>query len=683
MLAFTPRCSEAAARTLPQAQAALAADLRPRETIVSKLLRNIALATTCAALVAAFGMVANSQTTPAPAKAGIARKAEDFRLVDQRSKSHLLSYYKNSPAIVIITQQNGASAIRNAADTIRGLQASFAADQITLLMLNSNPADNRASIARDMAGLGLDLPVLIDDTQLVGEGLGASRVAQAFVIDPKTWNIVYSGPIAKGAKAYVADAVRSLLAGRPVAVASAPLDTPMIVFPNRAQNADFAKISYEREVAPILAKNCVSCHAEGGIAPFAMNSFERVKGFAPMIRETIRTDRMPPYNADPHVGAFKGDMNLSVKDAQTLVHWIEAGAPRGSGADPLKANAKAAPEWELGEPDLILTLPSFAVPATGIVAYQNPTIKNPMTEGRWLRASTIKVGDRKAVHHLLSPVGGYAVGAESTVYPDGTGVWVEPGQTLRFQLHYTPYGKAATDTTRVGLYFYPKDKPPTVVRRGGVVLNSGIEIKPNAARHKEVSYATFPAAATLYSVFPHAHYRGENVEVSLLRPGETKEELILALPKYDFNWQRGYELKTPIKIVAGTKLITRYEYDNSKNNFANPDPNITVRWGEQSHQEMQYTALGYRWDDEAVGNLKPEHQRAFEESRVLGMMDSNIDGKVSKNELRGRQAAALLANWDRLDLDKDGALASAELSGLNRTMTSAINAAQAQQSIGQ
>ncbi len=647
---------------------------------------SIALATVSAAAIIAAGVAANGQTVGAVAAAAqvkVAERADDFRLVDHKSKTQLLSYYKNSPAVVIISQQNGAKAIRDAAAEIKTLQASFASKEVPLLLLNSNPADNRDTIAAEMASLGLDVPVLLDDTQLVGEGLGVSRVAQAIVIQPKTWKVVYSGPISAGSKTYVADAVNSLVAGTPVKVSMAEIKTPLIAFPNRDRKAEFARISYEKEISPILAKNCVSCHAEGGIAPFAMNSYDVVKQFGPMIREAIRTDRMPPYNADPHVGQFKDDMNLSVKDAQTLVHWIEAGSPRGAGEDPLKINAKVAPEWELGEPDLVLTLPSFAVPASGIVDYQNPMLKNPLTEGRWLRASTIKVGDRQAVHHLLSPVGGYAVGAESTVYPADTGTWVEPGQNLRFQLHYTPYGKATTDVTKVGLYFYPKDKPPSIVRRNAVVLNAGIEIKPNAARHKETAYSVFPGAATLYSVFPHAHYRGENVEVSLLKPGAAKEELILSLPKYDFNWQRGYEFKTPIQIAPGTKLITRYEYDNSKNNPANPDPSITVKWGEQSHEEMQYTAFGFRWNEETVENRKPEYQKGLEDSRIMGMMDVNIDGKVAKDEVRGRMAQLLIANWDKVDANKDGFLTPDEMGSINQMMTGRINEAQNQQSIGQ
>ncbi len=654
------------------------------------------LATTALGGIVAVAYAQTMSAAGTVTQVKVAERADNFRLVDQASKAHELHYYKNSPAIVIVAAQNGSQNIRDAAPALKALKAAYAAKDVPVFLLNSNAADNRETIAAEMKTLGLDLPVLIDDTQLIGESLGVSRVGEAFVIDPKTWKIVYHGPIddrfagksakpnAKVKKAYVSDAVASLVSGEAVKVSTAKIDTPKLSFPQRDKSADFAKISYTNEIAPLLAKNCVACHSEGGIGPFAMDSYEKVKGFAPMIREAIRTDRMPPYNADPHVGKFAGSMNLEAKDQQTLVHWIEAGAPRGAGDDLLKINAKPAPEWELGEPDLVLTLPSFKVPASGIVDYQNPTVVNPLTEGRWLRASTVKPSDRRAVHHLLSNgAGGYAVGAETTVYPKGTGTWVEAGQTFRFQMHYTPYGKESVETTRVGLYFYPKDAPPEIMRRSAVIANAGITIPPNTARHEEMAYISFPEKATLYSVFPHAHYRGENMAISLLEPGAKEEKLIVSLPKYDFNWQRGYDFATPISIKPGTKLITRYQYDNSKNNPANPDPSITVTWGEQSHEEMQYTALGFRWDDETVANRKDDYQKRLEASRSIGIMDTNLDGKVAKTEVRGRMGQMISANFDKLDTDKDSFLSEAELATVTGNINRRIAQAQAQQSVGQ
>jgi hypothetical protein len=658
-------------------------------------LMGVAMATVATAAlvgVAAFGQTDRAASALTQVK--VAEKVDNFRLVDQDSKSQDLYYNKNAAAVVIVSWADGQFS-RDTAPAIEALKAKYAGKNVRFFMLDSTPTDNRDAIGAEVKKASLSIPVMMDDNQLIGESLGVSKVGEAFVIDPKTWKVAYHGPIddrfagksakpkAAVKKAYVADAIDALVAGHPVEVTNVKLDSPAIAFPERNRQADFVKISYTNDVAPILAKNCVACHSEGGIGPFAMDSYEKVKGFAPMIREAIRTDRMPPYNADPHVGKFANDMNLSNADAKTLVHWIEAGAPRGTGEDPLKINAKPAPEWPLGKPDMIITLPAFNVPASGVVDYQNPVVDNPMTEGRWLRASTVKAGDRRAVHHLLSNgVGGYAVGAESTEYPAGTGSWVAAGQKFRFQMHYTPYGKETTDVTRVGLYFYPKGQEPNIVRRSAVIANPAIEIPPGEARHKEVAYITFPQNATLYTVFPHAHYRGENAQVFMQKPGG-KEELILSLPKYDFNWQRGYDFATPISLPAGTKIITRYEYDNSRDNPANPDPTITVKWGEQSFEEMQYTALGFRWDDETVQNQKPEYMTALNASRSIGIMDSNLDGKVEKNEVRGRMGEMLRANWDKLDANKDGFLDEKELAGTTAQLNRRIADAQAQQSIGQ
>jgi mono/diheme cytochrome c family protein len=642
--------------------------------------------------LAGAGVVAIADPAPTPAVTPVtaAAKAENFRLTDHRSYSHELFYYRDAPAIVLISHASGAAHLKAAAPALKELQAKYGEKGVKFFLLNSKAGEKRETVAAEMAALGLDMPVLMDDAQLVGSALGVTRAAEVFVVNPKSWQVVYNGPIddrfagktpakAKAAKAaYLADALEATVAGQPVVKASVKLESPKLAFPDRDRRAEWAQISYANDVAPILQKNCVACHSEGGIGPFAMTSYEMVKGFAPMIREAIRTDRMPPFNADPHVGpGFKDSMNLSQADMKTLVHWIEAGAPRGAGGDPLKASAKPAPEWELGEPDVIITLPEYKIPASGIVDYQNPVVKSPLTEGRWLRASTVNVGDRQAVHHLLSPVGGYAVGAETTKHPENTGVWAEPGANLRFQLHYTPYGKETTDVTRVGLYFYPKGQEPELVRRSTVVLNAGIEIPPHAARHEETAYITFPKDAVLYTVYPHAHYRGENMHVSIQRPGE-KEEMILSLPKYDFNWQRGYEFAKPISLPAGTRVITRYQYDNSAANRANPDPSIKVTWGEQSHEEMQYTALGFRWTDETAKNQKPEYMELLNSSRTFGMLDRNIDGKVEREEVRGRMGEMVRANFDRLDADKNGHLDAPELSDVSRMMSRRISDAEGQ-----
>ena len=285
-----------------------------KNKVLSIALTSVAAVALIGAGVAAYGQ----SVSAAAAQVKVAGKADNFRLVDQKSKAHELYYFKNSPAIVIVSQQNGSKNLRDAAPALKALKDTYAAKDVPVFLLNSTPADNRDTISAEMASLGLDLPVLIDNTQLIGEGLGVSRVAQAFVIDPKSWKVVYSGPIddrfagktakpnAKVKNAYVSDAVGSLLAGQAVKVSTAKIETPALAFPLRDRAAEFANISYEKDISPLLAKNCVACHSEGAIGPFAMDSYEKVKGFSPMMREAIRTDRMPPYNADPHVNSFAG-----------------------------------------------------------------------------------------------------------------------------------------------------------------------------------------------------------------------------------------------------------------------------------------------------------------------------------------------------------------------------------------
>jgi len=249
-----------------------------------------------AALLAMSAQGQSITAAGAVTQASVPEKADNFRLTDQYSKSHELRYFKSAPAIVLISHANGSEHVRAAAPAIEAMRARYAEKGVAFFFINSTPGDSREAIAADAAAAGITAPVLIDSTQLIGENLGISRTAQAFVIDPRTWRIVYNGPIddrfadrkvksaAAPKDAWLQSAIDDLIAGRAVKTASVDLKTPEIAFPERARKAEFAKISYAKDVAPILEANCVACHSAGGIAPFAMTSYETVKGFAPMIR---------------------------------------------------------------------------------------------------------------------------------------------------------------------------------------------------------------------------------------------------------------------------------------------------------------------------------------------------------------------------------------------------------------
>jgi peroxiredoxin len=621
--------------------------------------------------------------SPAPAvSASTPERVDNFRLVDAAGRSHELYRMKDAPAIVLVTHKSGASEIKKTAAQIEALKAAYAGKGVEFFLLNSNVGETREAALADAKAHGLSMPVLMDDHQFIGEQLGVERVGEVFVIEPKSWKIAYRGVVAEGkspAKAHAAKALDAVLAGKPAPVAVTQVKGTKIAFPNRTPQARAAhqEISYADTIAPILEAKCVACHQEGGIAPFAMDSYQKVKGFAPMIREAVRTDRMPPWDADPHVGKFKDDKSLTRQEAQTLVHWVEAGAPRGEGPDPLAATKHVAPDWPLGTPDMIIDIPAYTVPATGVVDYQYPTIPNPLTEGKWLKASTAKVSARQAVHHILSghipegqkgtgmadwggSVGGYTVGMESIVNPKGIGSFIPAGGKIGYQMHYTPFGKEVVSAEKIGLYFYKDGEKPELIMREQPLVDQFITIPPNDGNHKEVAYFNFPKDAILHTAVVHAHYRGTYSNLKIRYP-DGKEKMLINVPFYDFNWQRMYEFEQPVEVPAGSKLIATYIYDNSKRNPANPDPSQTITWGDQSFEEMFYTSLRYRWNDETVA-APTNYDELLLKTRVLGMMDDNVDDKLQKSELRGpfAQMAAAPGAFEMADGDKDGGIDQAE-----------------------
>ena len=657
---------------------------------------SVAAVVACAALGLGYLGSSGPQASKALAAESVVAtpsEADNFRLTDQKLESHELHRMADASAVVILTQANGCPVSRNTGASLKALQAAYAGKGVEFMMLNSNPQDSREEIVAEAKAYGYDLPILLDRDQLVGEQLGVTRTAEAIVLDPKTWKIIYRGPIddrvtyerqkAKADHTWAKDALDAFLAGKPVAVAKQAAVGCLINFPSRV-NLARADISYVKDVAPIVQQKCVACHQPGGIGPMPFTSYQKIKAFSPMIREVIRTQRMPPWKADPTVGKFHDDKSLSSDQIRTLVHWIEAGSPRGDGADPIAAVAYQAAEWPLGKPDLILDIPAYDIPATGIVDYQRPFILNPLTAGRWVRASTIKVENRQAVHHILTgymaeapapgtpafennwgvSVGGYAVGAESIVEPLDTGAYMPPGGAIGFQNHYTPFGRAVTEKSKIALYFY--DKTPKQVMHNSVVVNPNITIPPNTESWTQKAYLEFPKDAILYGAFPHAHYRGASSHLWIRYP-DGKEKLLLALPHYDFNWQRDYVFETPVDIPAGSKLIAIYTYDNSKRNPANPDPNRTVPWGDQSFDEMLYTALRFRWVGETSDKMN-NFDADLRANQFFGFMDQNMDDKLEISELTGMIGSRIKPNFAAIDANHDGFISHEEMAAVQSMM---------------
>ena len=367
-----------------------------------------------------------------------------------------------------------------------------------------------------------------------------------------------------------------------------------------AASKDQSTVTYTKDVAPIINKRCIECHRQGEAAPMTFTSYKEVRPWAKAIREATASRKMPPWLADPHYGKFSNDRRMTDKELETINAWVAAGAPEG---DP-----KLMPElpifaegWTIGKPDQIIDMGTdFDIPATGTVPYKYFKVPTNFTEDKWIEAVEIRPGVRGAIHHVIvfvqEPGGkatefnnggnlltGYAPGEQAVVFPKGTAKLVRAGSSFNFQLHYTPNGKEAKDRSYVGLRF--AKAPPEERAVTGNAINGSFKIPAGADAHEVKSSTTFKQEVILTGFMPHMHVRGKDFKYTLVMP-DGKEEVLLSVPKYDFNWQLSYDLAKPITIPVGARIDCVAHFDNSANNKYNPDPTKEVRWGDQTWEEM-------------------------------------------------------------------------------------------------
>mgnify|MGYP000945829891 CR=1 FL=1 len=558
-------------------------------------------------------------------------KVENFQLIDHTGVSRELYRQKLARVVVIFVAGNGCPIVRQSVGTLNELEKEFSSQGVEFWMLNANPQDDRASVQKEANEFNIDFPILLDRGQWVAKSLNISRTAEAIAISTKDWKIVYRGAVddrlgygtqkPKAEKTPLADALREFLAEKPVSLAKAEVRGCAITYP--ATPDDKAAITYTQHAAPILQKNCVGCHSPGHIGPFSMSNYEKVKGWSAMIREVLLEQRMPPWPADPQVGHFANSRFLSIEETQTLLNWIAQGSPRGEGQDPLATLTPSAPaEWPLGKPDVVVSMPNeFVVPATGVVPYQYFVVESPLPEDSWVRATTIRAGNPKVLHHALIFVkypealksieprqnagtagyfAGFVPGAEPVPFPEGTAKFLPKGTKFVFQMHYAATGKEERDRTELGLYL-SKEKPKYELRTRAVTQQD-LGIPPGSREYPAKASYKFRKPAVLHNLSPHMHVRGSSFKYELIYP-DGKSETLLSVPRWDFAWQTLYQLKQPIEVPAGAQLVCSGTFDNSAANPSNPDPKQWVVFGEQTTDEM---FIGYY--DIAVTPLDPVTQ---------------------------------------------------------------------------
>lgn len=399
-----------------------------------------------------------------------------------------------------------------------------------------------------------------------------------------------------------------------------------LLFAAGAVLAQPQSVTYYRDVAPILQRNCQSCHRPGEVGPMPLGSFEQVRPYARAIKQAVLARKMPPWNIAAPPGRFHNDPSLSQQEIHTLATWADSGAPAGdpNDAPPPRAFAEG---WFVGTPDLVFEMPQpYVVPPAGTIEYTYVIVPTGFTEDRWVSSAEVRPGNRAVVHHanvyvrepgsqwlrgyplrtLFVPsehgdrfglggassagatlreqmIAGYIPGRPPKQVPPGYGMLIPAGSDLVFQLHYTANGQPARDLTKVGFIF--AKTPPTRRVLRIQASNGSFVIPPGAANHPVSGSAVLGVDCELLDAYPHMHLRGKSMRLSAAYPNGAKEELV-NVPKYDFNWQLVYEFSQPLLLPKGTVLRADAVFDNSTGNRFNPDSKAEVRWGDQTWQEM-------------------------------------------------------------------------------------------------
>ena len=332
---------------------------------------------------------------------------------------------------------------------------------------------------------------------------------------------------------------------------------------------------------------------------------------------------MPPWHASPEHGKFANDARLSADEKKAIRDWVAAGSPEGDPAD-LPPPPRFVEGWQIPRPDLVLEMPrEVEIPAEGSMPYELVEIDPKLTRDVWVRASQVRPGNPAVVHHVvvfvlppgvekIDEAGGdflaaYAPGMPPRVLPDGVAKRIPAGSRIVLQLHYTPRGTKQVDRSRIGLVFAD---PATVHKElmSGMALNFRLQIPPGTRDYVSRADFRFSRPSMLLSLLPHMHLRGKSMRFVAEYP-DGRREVILDVPRYEFDWQNLYVLDRPKPMPEGTILHTEARFDNSAENPNNPDPRRAVTFGEQTRDEMHVGYLNFALADQDLALGMPTSKR--------------------------------------------------------------------------
>ncbi|MEX0641562.1 MAG: redoxin domain-containing protein, partial [Pirellulales bacterium] len=568
-----------------------------------------------------------------------------FTLQDYLGAKYSLSDWPDKRAIVVVFLGAECPLAKLYGSRLQEMSERYAEDEVQFVGINSNRQDSLEEIGHYARECKIGFPLLKDPGNRVADRFGAVRTPEAFVLDGERV-IRYCGRIddqfgvgyARGKKSVseLARAIDEVSAGKPV---STPVTEATGCYIGRMKTTPpSGKNTYAKHIAPILNEHCVRCHREGEIAPFALTSYEEIAGWGDTIAEVVRKGRMPPWHASPEHGKFANDARLADAEKQLIYDWVINGLPEGDLAD-LPPPPEFVDGWQIPTPDIVYRMPQpYKVPAKGVVEYQYFGIDAKIDEDLWIRAAEMRPGNRAVVHHLIlffikpgqgrmrgedalaNGIATFAPGLPAMKMPDGYAFRVPAGSRLVMQAHYTPNGSEQTDQSYAGIVLAD---PKTVKHEISIhaAMNFRFLIPPGDKDYSVSATYRIGEDSLLYTLAPHMHYRGKSFRFTAKYP-DGSQEILLDVPRYDFNWQNVYKFSEPKRIPESTEIQLDAHYDNSADNLLNPDPSRAVYWGDQTWEEMMIGTL----------STSPINQ----DLRIGPPRVEEIDGEVAKRRVSFR-----------------------------------------------
>jgi mono/diheme cytochrome c family protein len=600
--------------------------------------RLLRAATAIAALAVAFPAISRSAEEAARPAGAAAHVPAAWKDVDGHAFDAAEIAHNRATVFIFVSTQCPVSGLYM--PRVAELANGYKERAVRFFLVDPNRDDTAGVLRAYARARSLTLPLVQDTSLALADWLAASCTPEAVVVDP-TGDVAYRGRIddnldrAKVVHADLREALDAVLAGK-AAPRPRTLSFGCAIFRDTVKAVAataVGRMTFTRDIAPLLNKSCVVCHRAGESAPFALQTYRQARTWASALKEYTSRRIMPPWKAAPGVGDFHDARMLSDDEIARIAQWADSGAPEGDPKElPAPPTFPDPDAWSLGKPDMVVQ-PSraFHLAAEGPDVYRNFVLPVDFDQDRYVSAMEFKPGNRAVVHHIVLYVDvdaasvrldgkdaepGYTVpgtgpgvlnaewgevwvpGRTPRLLPPGVAVKIPKGAKLLMQVHYHKNGVAQTDTSQVALYF-AKGRVEKLMRTLPLV-NPVIALQPGNSNQRLKMTFTLPVDAHLYTIFPHMHLLGREMRVTAILPdGEKKSLPLIVVKDWDFNWQETYAYKSPVALPHGTRIEMVAVYDNSDSNPRQANhPAKVVRWGEQTTDEMCVCVMGFTVDRE-------------------------------------------------------------------------------------